>query len=169
MVEEALRGVVRMTLIKIAKQGLPVNHQLYITFMTNHPGVVIADHLYENYPRDMTIVLQYQFWGLEIESDAFSVSLSFDDVRENLYIPFKAITGFADPSVNFALQFLNDPKNNESETYAAPTSTRLVTESNSGIEKNYEIKLATAAEPAAQPDLESVDDNVVTLDKFRKK
>ncbi|WP_308220073.1 SspB family protein [Nisaea acidiphila] len=105
MVDEALRGVVRRALRQVAQHGLPGNHHFYITFKTRGDGVSIPPYLLEKYVDEMTIVLQFQFWDLEIEEEFFSVSLSFNDVRERLVIPFAAITGFADPSVKFGLQF----------------------------------------------------------------
>lgn len=105
MVETALRGVVRDALRRAAERGLPGNHHFYITFKTRAPGVHIPDYLVERYPDEMTIVLQFQFWDLEILEDQFSVALSFNDIREPLTIPFEALTGFADPSVQFGLQF----------------------------------------------------------------
>ena len=105
MVETALRGVVRDALRKAAERGLPGNHHFYITFKTRAPGVHIPAYLVERYPDEMTIVLQFQFWDLEILEDQFSVTRSFNDIREPLTIPFEALTGFADPSVQFGLQF----------------------------------------------------------------
>nr|WP_226893384.1 ClpXP protease specificity-enhancing factor SspB [Nisaea sediminum] len=105
MVDEALRGVVRRALRQVAQHGLPGNHHFYITFKTRADGVSIPPYLLEKYADEMTIVLQFQFWDLEIEEELFTVSLSFNDVRERLVIPFAAITGFADPSVKFGLQF----------------------------------------------------------------
>lgn len=105
MVESALRGVVRDALTQAAERGLPGNHHFYLTFRTGHPGVAIPDYLVAQYPDEMTIVLQYQFFGLEVEADIFSVTLSFNNALERLVIPFAAITTFADPAVNFALQF----------------------------------------------------------------
>ena len=105
MVEGALRNVVRETLDQIKDTGLPGEHHLYITFLTHDPGVDIPDHLREKYPHDMTIVLQHQFWDLVTDDIAFSIKLSFNDVAETLRVPFSALTAFADPSVNFGLQF----------------------------------------------------------------
>ncbi len=105
MVEAALRGVVRTALRQVSEIGLPGNHHFYLTFRTAHRGVRIPDYLRTQYPGEMTIVLQYQFFGLEVTEDLFSVTLSFNNVHERLTIPFAAITTFADPSVNFALQF----------------------------------------------------------------
>ena len=105
MVEHAMRGVMIEALRLAATEGLPGNNHFYVTFKTTAKGVDIPGHLTERYPDEMTIVLQFQFWDLIIEDDHFGVTLSFNDVRERLVIPFDAITGFADPSVNFGLQF----------------------------------------------------------------
>src|SRR3546814_6119253 len=121
MVERALRGVLRETLVQVGRHGLPGNHHLYITFRTDHPDVRLAEHLRAKYPNEMTIVIQYQFWDLELDEAAFAVSLSFNDVRERLYIPFEAVTAFADPSVSFGLQFQQTPAES-AETDAAERS-----------------------------------------------
>jgi hypothetical protein len=105
MVEQALRGVVRQALRVVAERGLPGAHHFYLTFLTAHPGVEIAEHLRQRFPKDMTIVLQHEFWGLEVDERAFSVTLSFSGKNERLTIPFAAVTGFADPAVKFGLQF----------------------------------------------------------------
>jgi uncharacterized protein len=105
LIENALRDVVYQAMSKVARDGLLEDHHFYITFQTTHPGVDIPDYLKKQYPDEMTIVLQHQFFGLKVDKDGFSVMLSFNNVRERLSIPFKAITTFADPSVNFALQF----------------------------------------------------------------
>ena len=105
MVEFALRGVVRQAVSEVQKRGLPGDHHFYITFMTDFPGVAIPDYLRERYPGEMTIVLQYQFEDLSVDEDKIGITLSFNNVPERLIIPIPAITIFADPSVNFALQF----------------------------------------------------------------
>jgi len=105
MVEDALRGVVRKALSEAASQGLPDDHHFYITFDTRHPDVGLSALLRAQYPDEMTIVLQYQFWGLEIGEKDFSVTLSFGGKQERLTVPFAAIKSFADPSVKFGLQF----------------------------------------------------------------
>lgn len=106
MVEQALRGVVRQAVEEVIKyQSLPGDHHFYITFMTDYPGVKIPDYLRERYPGEMTIVLQYQFHDLDVNKERLQVTLSFNNVPERLEIPLAAITIFADPSVNFALQF----------------------------------------------------------------
>ena len=105
MVESALRGVVRQAVSEVQKGGLPGDHHFYITFQTDFPGVSIPDYLHERYPGEMTIVLQYQFEKLSVDDEQIAVTLSFNNVPERLVIPLGAVTIFADPSVNFALQF----------------------------------------------------------------
>ncbi|HOO50092.1 MAG TPA: ClpXP protease specificity-enhancing factor SspB [Alphaproteobacteria bacterium] len=121
MVESALRGVVRQAISEVQQQGLPGDHHFYITFMTDYPGVKIPDNLRERYPGEMTIVLQYQFKNLKVDENSVGVTLSFNNIEENLEIPLSAITIFADPSVNFALQFqpLGDMMEQEDEALAA--------------------------------------------------
>jgi len=105
MVEKALRGVARQAVEEVMKDGLPGDHHFYITFLTDYEGVKIPDYLRERYPGEMTIVLQYQFYDLSIDDKFLKVTLSFNNIPEKLVIPTAAITIFADPSVNFALQF----------------------------------------------------------------
>jgi len=105
MVETALRGVVREAITHAAASGLPGTHHFYVTFKTHFPGLKIPDSLVEQYPDEMTIVLEHQYWDLEVVDDRFSVTLSFANRPERLNIPFEAITAFTDPSVKFGLQF----------------------------------------------------------------
>ncbi len=105
IVERAMRGVVRDILNRVADDGLPGQHHLYVTFETRHPGVRLAQSLMRRYPDKMTIVLQHQFWGLDIDEDAFEVTLKFSGRNERLRIPLEAVTAFADPSVEFGLRF----------------------------------------------------------------
>ena len=105
MVESALRGVVKKSIEEVIDHGLSGDHHFYITFLTDFPGVKIPEYLRERYPGEMTIVLQYQFEKLKVDDEAMQVTLSFNNVPENLKIPLAAISIFADPSVNFALQF----------------------------------------------------------------
>jgi uncharacterized protein len=146
MVETALRGVMREALARTAREGLPGDHHFYVTFRTHAPGVAIPGHLLGKFPDEMTIVLQHQFRALEVGEDAFSVNLSFQSRSERLRIPFAAVTTFADPSVNFGLQF---------EVSAAQPAE--VTASPAQIPPP---EPAEPARPAAE---------VVTLDKFRKR
>lgn len=106
MVESALRGVVKQAIEEVKDHDdMPGDHHFYITFMTDYPGVDIPDYLRERYPGEMTIVLQYQFYDLGVDDEKMTVTLSFNNVPEKLTIPLAAISIFADPSVNFALQF----------------------------------------------------------------
>jgi hypothetical protein len=150
MVERALRGVVREALARTAASGLPGTHHFYITFQTKHPGTKIPESLSSQYPEDMTIVLEHQFWDLEIEEDHFAVTLSFQNRPERLIIPFEAITAFTDPSCKFGLQF----QANEAGA-----------ESTSAAEKP--AKLEAKNEPSG--DKTPKTGEVVALDAFRKK
>lgn len=152
MVESALRGVVRDALKEVEEAGLPGNHHFYLTFRTGYPGVSVPSYLSEQYPTEMTIVLQYQYYGLEVTEERFEVTLSFHNKHERLVVPFAAITTFADPSVNFALQFQPLSTEDEVDLEAAPPSP------------------ATDA-PAAAADKDEAPKRgeVVALDAFRKK
>lgn len=110
MVETALRGVVKSSIEEVMAYhnehgAMPGEHHFYITFLTDYPGVKIPDYLRDRYPGEMTIVLQYQFSDLGVNDERMTVTLSFNNVPEKLEIPLAAISIFADPSVNFALQF----------------------------------------------------------------
>ena len=126
MGDTALRGVVREALRKISEDGLVGGHHLYITFRTAYPGVEVPDYLAERYPDELTVVMQHQFWGLEVEDDKFSVMLSFNKQRENITVPFAALTRFADPGVKFGLQF--EPIGDEGAALRAPFRERRAAE-----------------------------------------
>lgn len=143
MVEAALRGVVREALARTAAKGLPGAHHFYITFRTHFPGLALPDYLSQQYPEEMTVVLEHQFWDLEVSEQCFSVTLSFQNKPERLVIPFDAITAFADPAVKFGLQFQGAP----GEAEAAPA-------------QPSPAKKQEAVEKAGE---------VVALDAFRKK
>jgi hypothetical protein len=117
LVQDALRGMVRKLLADTARHGLPGEHHFFITFDTTDPGVRLSPRLRERYPEEMSVVLQYQYRDLKVSDEAFEVGLSFNGVPERLTVPFTAITGFADPSVQFALQFetLTEGENDETE------------------------------------------------------
>lgn len=118
MVESALRGVVKRSIEDVIKHGLPGDHHFYITFMTDYPGVEIPDYLRDRYPGEMTIVLQYQFSDLTVNDERLTVTLSFNNVPERLVVPLSAVSIFADPSVNFALQF--QPMDEELDEFNLP-------------------------------------------------
>ena len=150
MVQAALIGVVRDILKDTAENGLPGEHHFYITFQTTHPKVKIPKYLKERYEEDMTIVLQNQFWDLSIDDDHFEISLSFNRNKEHLSIPFDALLGFFDPSVDFGLHF-----NSDVETTGEVAET----------DKEEENIVITEDET----DITAEKDNIVTLDAFRKK
>ncbi len=105
LAQEALRGVVKKVLTEVSRTGLPGEHHFYITFQTEAPGVRLSPRLLARYPKDMTIVLQHQFWDMQANDQAIEIGLSFDGIPEKLYIPYTAIITFIDPSVHFSLQF----------------------------------------------------------------
>lgn len=165
MVEDALRSVVRRALIHISEHGLPGNHHFYITFRTEHEGVDIPDTLKERYPGEMTIVLQHQFWGLEIDEEKFSATLSFSDVPHRLVVPFAAVTAFADPSVRFGLQF--DVESSETGGGTGDAATFL--EGMAPPQENDDEEDGEAAEKEIAGEKQESGEKVVTLDAFRKK
>ncbi len=157
MVENALRGVVREALREVAQNGLHGNHHFYISFQTGAEGVDIPDHLRARYPGEMTIILQHQFWDLDVGEDAFAVSLSFNKIQEHLHIPYAAITAFADPSVQFGLQFQVADAAGEEELPQAGEE-----EAVAGAE-DEEPSVTEAEEDGGKGG------DVITLDAFRKK
>ena len=108
LVQDALRGMVRDLLIKVAREGLPGDHHFFITFKTHAPGVQLSTRMKARYPDEITIVLQHQFWDLIVNDRQFEVGLSFSNIPERLIVPFTSLSGFHDPSVPFMLKF--EPK-----------------------------------------------------------
>ncbi len=159
LVQLALREVVRQTLVRVTAQGLPGNHHLYISFKTRGAGVDIPEYLRERYPDEMTIVLQHQFWGLQADARGFEVQLSFNKLAERLVIPYAALTGFYDPSVQFGLQFEPDAIEGEAaaKSEAGPATPLPVEHKPPGDDA---ADAAKAAEKRGE---------VLTLDAFRKK
>jgi len=158
LTEEALRGVVRQALVTAAQRGLPGQHHFYLTFRTNFPGVQIADSLRERHPEEMTIVLQHQFWGLEVADKQFSVTLSFNGQHERLIVPVGAVSAFVDPSVQFGLQFSVAMPAAAGPVAALPPKAPTVT-----APMPAPAPVAAAEEPAA-----GEGNRVVALDAFRK-
>ena len=105
LAQEALRGLVRRVLMDAAKNGLPGEHHFYISFDTRAEGVRLSPRMLAQYPTEMTVVLQHQFWDLVVTESGFEVGVSFGGVPERLAVPFAAVKGFFDPSVQFGLQF----------------------------------------------------------------
>jgi uncharacterized protein len=105
LAQDAMRGVVRTILTRVAKTGLPGDHHFYISFDTLAPNASLSKRLKEKYPEEMTIVLQHRFWDLIVTEDRFEVKLTFDGIPERLVVPFSAVKVFFDPSVRYGLQF----------------------------------------------------------------
>ena len=177
LTQQALRGVVRNVLVEAAKKGLPGEHHFYISFDTKAEGVRLSDRMKAQYPEQMTIILQHQFWDLEVEETGFSVGLSFGGVPEKLTVPFEAIKGFFDPSVQFGLQFeeVGDGEAQPADAAAKPASKKKLP---SAAPPSATPAPAPAAAPAAaaaatekpdNPDKPSGGAEVVRLDRFRKK
>lgn len=147
LVQTAIRKVMRNVLADVAKNGLPGKHHFYIDFITNYPGVQIPEFLREDYPEDMTIVLQHEYWDLEVHDNFFAVTLSFDNADERIVVPFDAVIKFVDPSVNFGLEF-------------TPS-----------LDSYEELDLSVLLEPEKKEikPLAEGETNVITLDAFRKK
>jgi hypothetical protein len=161
LVERALRRVVHDALSLAAEQGLPGRHHFYVTFRTDHPGVVMDEALSARYPTEMTIVLQHEYWGLEVDDDGFAVTLSFGNLPQRLAVPYDAIRVFADPSVEFGLQF----------TVAGEAAAEGERPKASVAQLPAADEARPAPEPADQPEEggEGGSAEVVTLDRFRKK
>ncbi|MBS7545181.1 ClpXP protease specificity-enhancing factor SspB [Ancylobacter oerskovii] len=146
LVQDALRAVVRRVLTDVARDGLPGDHHLYISFDTQAPGVRLSARLKERYPEEMTIVLQHQFWDLVVTELFFEVGLSFNGIPERLHIPFDALKGFFDPSVKFGLQF--EPP---SEDAAAPEATEGAEVTSLSDIRPADRETSKAPVPAARP------------------
>ncbi len=197
MVRDAMRGVVRQVLSDVAANGLPGDHHFFISFATGAPGVRISPRLRAQYPEEMTIVLQHQFWDLALTPTGFEVGLSFGGVAEKLGVPFDAIKGFFDPSVQFGLEFepaLEAPEAKDEQkgaalvpaapgkaeqALAAPPASRPSTERRSARERKADRPAAKEASSSAAhrpaegqeniPPAPAAGAEVVRLDRFRKK
>jgi hypothetical protein len=191
-----LRGVVRSVLTETAKKGLPGDHHFFITFDTQADGVRMSDRLRGQYPEEMTVILQHQFWDLSVSDQAFDVGLSFGGITERLGIPFDSIKAFVDPSVQFGLQFEEVVEGEAQQAPANPhdkakekQTGKSNTGSNSGPkrvpnalpglapdkpvartpDKPAAPAPALTAVPDPKPDKPSGGGEVVRLDRFRKK
>ncbi|MEP2943126.1 MAG: ClpXP protease specificity-enhancing factor SspB [Hyphomicrobiales bacterium] len=193
LAQEAMRGVVKKVLTEVLRSGLPGEHHFYITFNTQAPGVRISSRLHERYPEEMTIVVQHQFWDLEVSSQSFEIGLAFAGVPEKLLVPFNAIKSFVDPSVQFGLQFdlvddemgednsSSDDKSATALGSVAPSAIAVVAKDvaeSAEAEKVAETILSktdAAGDNSLETDTEQSDDDknasadVVSLDAFRKK
>ncbi len=188
LVQDALRGVVRNVLADASKNGLPGDHHFYVSFKTGAPGVRISNRLREQYPDEMTIVLQHQFWDLGITEHTFEVGLSFGGVPERLLVPFDAIVGFFDPSVQFGLKFeVQQPdtiaENDDTKGSKAPSAVAPMLppkpdggilsapEKGKGRKESTSITKGKAKKDEAEPKTDDPGGTaaVVSLDAFRKK
>ncbi len=165
MVEKALRGVVREAVLEAAEHGLHGNHHFYISFATDSPGVVAPDHLRQRFEGEMTIVLQHQYWGLEVSEEGFEVTLSFNKVHERLQIPFAAVTDFHDPSVPFGLRFGQQDAQGGSPFESA----RSVRATAAGADGGPAAADEDGADTGEAKTGEAKTGEVVTLDSFRNK
>jgi hypothetical protein len=159
LARDALRGVLRRVLTDAAEHGLPGDHHFFITFASTADGVKLSPRLLAQYPEEMTVILQHQFWDLVVTEDRFEVGLSFGGVPERLVVPFSAIKSFFDPSVQFGLQFENSeaapaPADAESQSAPLPATSALP---------------APAKEAKEEPAKPTDGAEVVRLDRFRKK
>lgn len=155
LARDALRGVLRQVLKDAAENGLPGEHHFYITFLSTAPGVKISPRLLSQYPTEMTVILQHQFWDLVVTEDRFEVGLSFNGIPERLVIPYSSIKSFFDPSVQFGLQF----ETADDSADATPPAEQLA------VAKTAD-EGDTASSDASQ---KSEGAEVVRLDRFRKK
>jgi uncharacterized protein len=158
LAQDALRGVVREALRRVAQSGLPGGHHFYIEFETPFAGVEMTDRMREKYPREMTVVLQHQYDGLIVHDDRFEVVLSFDNIREKLVVPFNSIKNFFDPAVPFGMRFEVVQARPALETPRLPS--KLPTT------KQAKKREETAAQ--SMPEATGAE-NIVSLDMFRKK
>lgn len=167
LVQDALRGVVRKVLREVADSDLPGEHHFYIAFDTTAPGVRMSSRLRQQHPEEMTVVLQHQFWDLSVTDHAFEVGLSFGGVPERLLIPFAAIKGFFDPSVQFGLQF-DSGAAGKAEAPASPAEAGSVPALSATVDEEDGVE--GVPEPAVEGDGEPREGaEVVSLDAFRKK
>jgi hypothetical protein len=178
LVQEALRGMVRDVLTEAAKnKGMPGEHHFFITFDTTADGVGMSDRLRAQYPEEMTIVLQHQFWDLKVNDERFEVGLSFGGVAERLLVPLDAIKVFADPSVQFTLQFetltetaelVEAEPEPQAKAGRRPQTEKTAQTSVPASPRPAAITAEKAEEPADKPG-DKGGAEVVRLDRFRKK
>ena len=163
LARDALRGVLRRVLSDAAEHGLPGEHHFFITFVSTAEGVKLSPRLLAQYPEEMTVILQHQFWDLTVTEDRFEVGLSFGGIPERLVVPFNSIKSFFDPSVQFGLQF--DPSEAVSEAAAA----NLPAVPPSALPVPAPPSASPAPEHQGEPAKPSEGAEVVRLDRFRKK
>lgn len=170
LAKEALRGLVKVVLSEVASIGsLPGEHHFYITFATNARGVRISQNLRKNYPEKMTIVIQNQFWDLKVLDNHFEVGLSFSNVPERLVIPFNAIKGFYDPSVNFELEFDVHIEHIEEKLEGGNTGKVLTSPDNFDKNQTNSVSQDSSKKKSTKKQNKNKMASVISLDNFRKK
>jgi uncharacterized protein len=162
LARDALRSVLRRVLTDAAEHGLPGEHHFFITFLSTAEGVKLSPRLLAQYPEEMTVILQHQFWDLVVTDDRFEVGLSFGGIPERLVVPFNSIKSFFDPSVQFGLQF--EPA--DAAEAAAATNLPAVPAATSSA---LAVPAVVAEKPDDEPAKPSEGAEVVRLDRFRKK
>ncbi len=160
LARDALRSVLRRVLTDAAEHGLPGEHHFFITFLSTAEGVRLSPRLLAQYPEEMTVILQHQFWDLVVTEDRFEVGLSFGGIPERLVVPFNSIKSFFDPSVQFGLQF--EPA--DAAEAAAATNLPAVPAASA-----LPVPAAVADKTDDEPAKPSEGAEVVRLDRFRKK
>ena len=173
LVQEALRSVVRKVLGDAARNGLPGEHHFNIAFKTQAPGVIIPPAVLQRYPDEMAIILQHEFWDLEVTNDAFAVSLNFSRKPERLTIPFDSITGFSDPSVPFGFKLEPRAATEPAKAPAPPREAARKSDPNAATAPTKTAaaaaKSAEAAAKKAERPRETEPAKVVSIDAFRNK
>jgi hypothetical protein len=165
LARDALRGVLRQVLTDAAAHGLPGEHHFFITFVSTAEGVKLSPRLLAQYPEEMTIILQHQFWDLAVHEDRFEVGLSFGGIPERLAVPFAAINSFFDPSVQFGLKF--GPDEDGIGAVEAPGKNLPASPAPSAVA--VPAAVPDASEKAEEAEKPSEGAEVVRLDRFRKK
>jgi uncharacterized protein len=169
LTRDALRGVLRRVLSDAAAHGLPGDHHFFITFLSTAEGVKLSPRLLTQYPDEMTIILQHQFWDLVVQEDRFEVGLSFGGIPERLTVPFSAIKSFFDPSVQFGLQFETAETATESAIDAVEGPAAKLPASPAPAALAVPTSQAAAPEKAEEAARPGEGAEVVRLDRFRKK
>ena len=149
IIKDSLKNAIKKLLLNVSLKGLPGDHHFYISFITNFPGVEIAEWMMKDYPNDMTVVIQNWFENLHVDDKGFSIVLNFKNKPEKLTIPFESIISFSDPSVNFSLQFDSSVTQN--------------------LETIMDIKEKDPQNQSENDDLESEqNNNIIQFEKYKK-
>jgi len=162
MIAEALRDVARQALRQVAEEGLPGEHHLFLTFHTRAEGVRVPPYLRDQYPDEMTVVLQNQYWDLEVDAEAFGVTLAFGGQHHHVVVPFAALTAFADPAAQLGLRFEPVAEGEEGAEEGAE-------ESDAGAGGAFASGASAARDEAAAPASSGGGADVVQFDRFRKR